>query len=80
MQCVTSGEKGSFEEMVFKRVRLEKDLNDLAEIHCSRKTMYNIKKKCELLEEEVQPKNAGRISAFNNLRTPLSFCCLLNKL
>ena len=58
----------------------EKGLNDHAEIHCCSKTMYNIRKKCEFDKDEVKGKNAGRIEAFNNIRTPISFCCLLNTL
>jgi hypothetical protein len=80
MQCFTLGSKGTFDSKLYEIHRREHGLNDKAEIHCSPKTLYNTKKKCEFHEEEVQPKNGGRIEAFNNLRTPISFCCLLNTL
>jgi hypothetical protein len=46
-------------------MRTEKGLNDQAEVDCCRRTMGNVKRKCEAQKKEVHPTNAGRIAAFN---------------
>lgn len=66
-----------FHNMFQAAVKSEKS-NQLASVEYTGQTLRNYKNKAKLIEVPGQRKNKTRIDAYQNIRTPISFCAMLN--
>jgi hypothetical protein len=79
MQALTVGEKGSLFALMKEEIRTNRS-NKHAEVNISVKTIQRFFRRYNLRQVKAKFKNSGRINAYNNIRTPLSFCCLIDAL
>jgi hypothetical protein len=79
LQLVTTGNKGTLEAFMKESIRTRQS-NKHAVVELSAKTIQKYITKWNLRKVEARRKNTGRISAYNNIRTPISLCCLMHSL
>ncbi len=76
LQGLTAGTNGGFEKAFANIVKSERN-NTLADFNCHPVTIKKYKKLCGFKDELATRKTNGRVTAFNNIRNPISLCSML---
>ncbi len=79
MQGLTLGPKGTWLATMKETLRSHRS-NKHAVIEICAKTIQKYFKKWNLRRVTAKSKNTGRTNAYNDIRTPLSLCCLMDTL
>ena len=79
MQALTVGDKGTWISTMKDTLRGNRQ-NQHAEIELSARTVQRYFKKWNLKKFAGKVKNSGRISAYHDIRCPISLCCLMDTL
>lgn len=78
MRAVTLKEYKQLIVQLMKEDRVERGFNDVGEVKISNRSTETISAQINAIQYKGEARPRARVQAFNDIKNPISLCCMLN--